>query len=202
MAEDLSLKNLKVGDFVEITGDLVRGYVTGSVDPGKNSQYDLRAKEPELHKYKNIFKINKACQVAPTGKVNYWPEVEIEYKRKSESNYYLLHAGLAFKENDGITSSWDYIKIRKIPEEECYKLGLKIKPIEPVVSFEFNYSGNRTFWNDKLEKDMIQKALEKANSKVRMTLRAWPFGKVLGYEVKKEEDKINFYWKDNRATAP
>ncbi len=67
--------------------------------------------------------------------------------------------------------------------------------IQPLLTLDFNYSLNKHYWNDKLEQEFIQKSREKAESTIKRTLLAWPYGKTLVHEVDKTSDKIHFRWK-------
>jgi len=65
---------------------------------------------------------------------------------------------------------------------------------KPLLTLPFNYSLNRTYWNDKLQAEMIQKATAQAESQIRRSLREWPWGKILKPTLELEKDLIHFSW--------
>ena len=196
MSKQVPIREVKVGDFVRIlkidngkaasdpSCGLLARWVTGTADAAYNKQYQMNG---YVEKDDFVFEVTQAQVKDLKGVAGQHCQIKYRYRTVvvgKDPSEWLDRRG----------SLLDTYVVEVLEKQDLIKFGLDR---DYLLELEFNYSLNARCWNPQLEKQMIQKAMALAESQVRRTLREWPYGKRLGFDLKKEKDFIGFFWEDN-----
>lgn len=182
-------RTLKQGDIVRAEFDVCALALSGSTDKATNEKF---------WKWKGVadegiavFEVGRGATFNSAGSLTYWPTITINYNRSVDGSTWGNWATVNFQ-----IDNTNGRKVSEVTRDELKRLKV-LK--EYLFEMPFNYTLNRGCWTPQLEQQMVQKAVESACSRVRMSLREWPFGKKLAFDLKKERDFIGFYWEDDRG---